>query len=584
LDASAFKQGTADTRVALKQTKDEADKTAKEMEASGKRAALYFSNIKNEALALVGVLLGGRGLAAFVSDATTSLASLGRQAHNIGLTVPALAAFRNMIERNGGSAEAAAQSFQNLQDQMEEFKLKGGQPAAVPALSLIGALGEARANDVMGVYKRFVAFADAHKNDPLLIRNIGHMLGLDEGSINEAMKGTAQVNADLAKSYELGVPTDDMIKRVTALQGAWISLQQAGENLGNSVLANLAPSLKTVLDDMTHMIEKKPDLVAAITEITGGFLALRAVGSLAKVLGLSELAATLTSLEGIVLRLSPWLATLSLSGDTPNADDQGRAAAQAAGGKAWEDWQAAHPNPASWAWDHIKSWFTGPKLAADVEKEIRAGATAAGLDADHMAALATQEAGGYDTVSPAGAIGPMQLMPGTARGEGVDPHDWHQNIKGGLSYYQKLLKQFGGNYAVADAAYNAGPMNPGVLYFARTGDPSRLPAETKKYIAAIDHIKGPVGPVAPQVNLDIGNSMVPPPIQRSPYPDTSALVPPPGLRSPYPDTPTSTDNSSSVSIQNLHVHTQATDATGISKEINRALTDEMTTQANRGLQ
>src|SRR5271167_3758082 len=61
-----------------------------------------------------------------------------------------------------------------------------------------------------------------------------------------------------------------------------------------------------------------------------------------------------------------------------------------------------------------------------------------------------------DAVSPTGAIGVMQLMPGTAAGLGVDPTDVTQNINGGVQYLAQLLAQFGGNISAALAAYNWG--------------------------------------------------------------------------------------------------------------------------------
>jgi len=84
-----------------------------------------------------------------------------------------------------------------------------------------------------------------------------------------------------------------------------------------------------------------------------------------------------------------------------------------------------------------------------------------------------------NAVSPAGARGLAQLMPGTARDLGVDPNDPYANLEGGARYLREQIDRFDGDLEKALAAYNAGPHR-----VIRSGGVPNI-RETRNYVSAI---------------------------------------------------------------------------------------------------
>ena len=85
------------------------------------------------------------------------------------------------------------------------------------------------------------------------------------------------------------------------------------------------------------------------------------------------------------------------------------------------------------------------------------------------------------SISRAGAMGIMQMMPATAREFGVsDPFDSEDSIRGGATYLAWLWKRYRGDKKRVAAAYNAGPGR-----VPRKGALKNLPRETRHYIKTV---------------------------------------------------------------------------------------------------
>jgi soluble lytic murein transglycosylase-like protein len=117
-----------------------------------------------------------------------------------------------------------------------------------------------------------------------------------------------------------------------------------------------------------------------------------------------------------------------------------------------------------------------------IDQLIRTNASRVGVDPYLVFLVIEQESRFHaGALSPKGAQGLMQLMPGTARRLGVSrPFDPGQNIRGGTQYLKELLTMFNGRVDLALASYNAGEGR--VLDYGNRVPPFK---ETREYVKRI---------------------------------------------------------------------------------------------------
>jgi Zn-finger nucleic acid-binding protein len=126
-----------------------------------------------------------------------------------------------------------------------------------------------------------------------------------------------------------------------------------------------------------------------------------------------------------------------------------------------------------------RRWSTG---SAKLDSIIRQNGSRHGVDPYLIFCVMEQESHfSSKAVSPVGARGLMQLMPGTAARFGVrNPHDAAQNVSGGTRYLKELLRRFNGRVDLVLAGYNAGEGN--VMRYGYRVPPFR---ETRNYVKRV---------------------------------------------------------------------------------------------------
>ncbi|HMO74394.1 MAG TPA: lytic transglycosylase domain-containing protein [Sphingopyxis sp.] len=136
--------------------------------------------------------------------------------------------------------------------------------------------------------------------------------------------------------------------------------------------------------------------------------------------------------------------------------------------------------------------------------------------------------GGRPITSHAGAMGLMQLMPGTwaemrtRLGLGRDPHHPRDNILAGTLYLRLMYDRFG--YPGLFGAYNAGPAR----YADHLATGRRLPGETRAYLASVAGIEGKAIAKPPEArvsSLFFSLRTVPVPAEPPRHDDRSLFVP-----------------------------------------------------------
>lgn len=252
LDAKAFKRGAAETDESLKHTRDESARTARDMEARGKQAAMFFSKVRNEALALLAVFTAGMGIKNFVSSTVESTASLARLSGNLNMSAKDLAEWQLAAKNAGGSVEGITNQLKESADQVAKFK-RGMAAETLPAFFQFGGKVDELKDGNTYLQARARIVADLYKTDRSRAALAANMMGLDAQQFNlyqEGPEGIARRRREQSGAAgELAAASD----RAEQLRQRYDTAMNKLSSVGVNVLTAMMPAFDFLVEKLIEL-------------------------------------------------------------------------------------------------------------------------------------------------------------------------------------------------------------------------------------------------------------------------------------------------------------------------------------------
>ena len=260
MDPKNFTKGQREAGAAFLKTRQAAQKEGAAIEKAMDNAGQSLERLARNALKLFAIFTTGRAVKDFVSDITASDAALGRLAKSLETTPEALSSLGAAVSRSGGSADAAAGSFQKLADSYNEVKLTGRSATYDMLSRLQGATGKVirfgkdTQQTIYDIADAAKAMSD--KSGVSFTTNLLAQAGMDPGTISLLLQGSAKLKEAQDKVRRLGgVITKQDTENAQRFQTALRDVGTVSEGLGRTIWSSLSPAISEVIEKVLKWYE-----------------------------------------------------------------------------------------------------------------------------------------------------------------------------------------------------------------------------------------------------------------------------------------------------------------------------------------
>jgi len=320
LDSSDFERGEKQVAAGLDDTRKSTERVGKDIAANGKKAAEFFGQLQSAALKFFAVLTVGRGMADFTRTIVGGGAQLDRMATRLNTSADTLSRWQGAVRQSGGTGEGLLNTLQGLSNEMTQIAITG-ESSLIPMLGFLGVSlkdSNGKAKTAVELLKDIGEAANAKIPGAANRFNILQSMGIDEGTINLLMKGSAE--RDRLLSSQKGFSDADA-KAAREAQEKWEGVKLQIERTSQAIVIKMLPVLERLSQAMLRFADVAVPALIQIGNVLGdlddkthgwstallGVLAtLRLIGGAGVLSGITRLAG---SLGGVIA------AALLLKGD-----------------------------------------------------------------------------------------------------------------------------------------------------------------------------------------------------------------------------------------------------------------------------
>lgn len=370
IDASDFQKGTKEVGQELDATRKTTDKTARDISANGKRAAEFFGQLEKAVIKFFAVITVGRGLSDFTRTIIQTGAQLDRMAGYLGTSADRLSRWQGAVRQSGGTAEGLMGTMQGLSGALTELRLTG-TTGILPYLQSLGvSLADANGKakpleqillDISDAVKTKIPKGDQY--------NFMKLLGIDDGTANLLLKNRGEIERLLTaqKAY-----SDADAKASREAQEKWERVKLNIERTTQELVIKALPALEQMARIFERLAtEAVPVLIVLANEFVeldkatdGWSTTLLACLATLRLLGGAGVISGITKLAGALGGAAA--AALLLRGDESESSKQAKVQqAQAQGGNREAAVALARTQLDNQWW---RKWIGGPVTEQEVQE------------------------------------------------------------------------------------------------------------------------------------------------------------------------------------------------------------------------